>query len=147
MEIAKKEGWEEGGNCHYLVTGKCSDKINPEKMARAEADYMALVLNYGGIPEDKIHRDTIARNTWENFYLNKSLVEAINPRTIGIVTGYFHSYRSKRFAKIVYPDRKIVSYPVPIRNSRDFLFEAVSAAWELKSTIDTHPIVADDLSL
>lgn len=128
VQIAKQ------GNFHVLVTGKKSDKINPEKMIKTEAEYMAEVLEESGVCRERIHLDTIAQSTYENLALNRTLVEAVNAKTIGIVTGYFHSYRVNRLAKKIYPHLNIVTLPVKPVTMQDYQAEAVSFIWELLHT-------------
>lgn len=120
-------------NGQFLVTGDCSDKINIEKMKRSEAEYMSLVLNLKGISSERIHLDTIAKNTWENFYLNRTLIEAMNPKCLGVVTGKVHSKRAMNYAEKIYGGKEIISYPVPVKDIWDVGIETITFGCEVMS--------------
>ena len=117
-----------------VATGSAPSKWNIFFQRTPEAIYIAKTLIENGISNDRLLLDRRARDTRENFSNSLGLVERIGAEYIGIVTGKSHSDRACRYARKVFPEREIVSYPVPIgKNPAMLAVEGVSWWWEFCS--------------
>lgn len=118
-KVARKVG------CHVLASGYKSNG-HPE----SEAEYMREVMLRLGVDSSKMHIDNLASNTLQNVKLARTLVEALNVRRLGIVTGHFHMIRTAELARMFYPDREIVEYPLPIITPWDVFAEGLTGCLE-----------------
>jgi uncharacterized SAM-binding protein YcdF (DUF218 family) len=83
---------QQGGVCVVLVTGG-----DAQSHHAPEAEIYATMLRRIGIPVMDLQTEEQSKNTWENAKFSASLINAIHPDTIVLVTSGTHLFRSQLY--------------------------------------------------
>ncbi len=82
-----------------------------------EAKAMATYLIQGGVPEALIFEENKSKNTLENIFFSKKIIEKIAPQKqdikVVIITTDFHTFRAKSIAKDYGIEISTLSAPIP----------------------------------
>lgn len=106
--------YKDGGFRYLIPTGGPEWDFPDGKLS--EAEYQKVVAMRGGVPEEAIFCENQAQDTYQNMTYSLEIMQAhpemLEGDTVIIITSAYHMKRSMMLAQHVFPEKKIVPYPI-----------------------------------
>lgn len=106
--------YKDGGFQFLIPTGGPEWDFPDGKLS--EAEYQKLVAVREGVPSDKVFCENQAQDTYQNMTYSLEIMQAhaemLEGDTVIVITSAYHMKRSMMLAQHVFPEKKIVPYPI-----------------------------------